>query len=113
MKIKAKDSEVIIGVNIIVAETICSRLKGLMFDQKMKGDGLLLNPCCSIHTFFMKFAIDAVFLDKKGKVVKILRNLKPWRMSWFYPAAKQVLELKAGALPTTIKEGDELILCLN
>ena len=113
MKIKVKDSEIIIGEKIIVAKNIFSRLKGLMFERKMKGDGLLLDPCYSIHTFFMKFSIDAVFLDKEGKVVKILRDLKPWRMSWYYPGAKQVLELKAGDLPSTIKEGDMLELCSN
>ena len=113
MQVKVKDKGIIIGNKVLTAENIFSRLKGLMFIKDMKGDGLLINPCNSIHTFFMKFAIDVVFIDKNRKVVKILRNLKPWRISWFYPKAQQVLELKAGTLPSHLKEGDTLILCTN
>ncbi|MCY4524936.1 MAG: DUF192 domain-containing protein [Halobacteriovoraceae bacterium] len=113
MRIKEKNQEIIIGEKIHTAEDIFSRIKGLMFRKDITGDGLLIRPCCSIHTFFMKFPIDAVFLDKSGKIIKILKNLRPWRISWFYPKANQVLELKAGTLPPAIKEGDVLILCSN
>lgn len=53
-------------------------------------------PCNGIHTFFMRFPIDAVFMDKKGSVVKIYKNLPPWRVTWNYWKVSQVLELDAG-----------------
>src|SRR5271168_3196987 len=56
------------------------------------GGGLSIIPCPTIHTFFMKFAIDVLFLDKRLKVVRILENMKPWRLSpWVY-SAHSVLE---------------------
>ena len=57
--------------------------------------GLLLRPAGSIHTFFMRFAIDAVFLDRRDVVVAIQRDLPPWRVA-SCRGAKAVLELRAG-----------------
>lgn len=113
MRVKLKNSDVIIGKDIRLADSFFFRLKGLMFDKEIKGDGLLIRPCRSIHTFFMNFPIDAVFLDADGKVIKILRKLKAWRITPFYFKARQVLELPDGGLSPSIKEGDYLIICLN
>ena len=72
------------------------------------GAGLWIVPCPTIHTFFMKFAIDVVFLDKKLKVVKIMENMKPWRLSpWVY-SAHSVLELSGGVLKGALSVGDQL-----
>jgi uncharacterized membrane protein (UPF0127 family) len=68
-------------------------------------DGLLLDPGRSIHTFFMRYPLDIVFMSRKGKVIKIIRNMQPWRMTWIYFSADIVLELPAGKLPLEIKEG--------
>ena len=74
------------------------------------GRGLHLVPCTSIHTFFMKIAIDALFLDEKLDVVDVYHALKPWRMSRFYPSARSVLELPAGtALSSGTQTGDRLV----
>ena len=56
----------------------------------------------------MKFSIDAVFLDKKMKVVAIIDSMKPWRFSKWHISAKSVLELKAGIVLGKISKGDEL-----
>jgi uncharacterized membrane protein (UPF0127 family) len=56
---------------------------------------LLLEPTFSIHTFFMRFAIDAVFLDREGEVVDVVSRLKPWRAATRF-RARAVLELAAG-----------------
>ena len=111
MKVVWKD--IVVGENISLAKSFYSRLKGLMFQKEMNGDGLLIDPCRSIHTFFMCFSIDVAFLDKKGTIVKIIRNLPPWRMTSFYISADQVLELKSGQIPSNVKEGDRFILCSN
>ena len=98
-----------------IAQNFFHRLKGLMFDQKMEAfDGLLITRCNSIHTFFMNFNIDVIFLDKEYRIVKIKRDIKPWRMSPFYFSASSVLELKGGTLSNEIRENDQLeVICLN
>ena len=81
-----KNGELIAG-RIERADTFWSRLCGLMGRKQLAAQtGLLLEPCPQIHTCFMRFAIDVVFLDGQNRVVAVLENLKPWRMSRFYSA---------------------------
>ena len=86
------------------------RLVGLMGQRELPvGHGLHIVPCNSIHTFFMRIPIDALFLDKQGKVVKLLGALVPWRMTSVYFDAHSVLELPAGvAAASGTDEGDQL-----
>jgi uncharacterized protein len=93
------------------AGTFLERFKGLMGVTELPmGQGLHLRPCTSIHTFFMKIAIDALFLDEALGVVDVYHALKPWRMSRFYPSARSVLELPAGtALSSGTQAGDRLV----
>ena len=107
-KIMDKSNRVI-AEKVRIADSMGSRLMGLMFIKEMKGfDGLMLEPCNSVHNCFMRFSTDVIFLNRENKIVKILRNFKPWRFSWVYFKSKKVLELKAGTLPADIKEGDVL-----
>ena len=93
-----------------VASTLSSRMIGLLNRKKLeKGESLLIEPCNSIHTFFMRFNIDAVFLDKNFKVIKIFRNLPPWRLTLPYMKVRCVLEAAGNSL-SMIKEGDQLEL---
>lgn len=86
-----------------------ARMKGLMFRDSLEGrDGLLIRPCNSIHTFFMRFPIDVVFMCREGKVLKIVRNLPPWRLTNLVWGAWSVLEMSAGALPADVAVGDRL-----
>lgn len=84
----------ICGVRAEVAETLAERTKGLIGrDSLPPGTGLLIKRCNCIHTFFMRFAIDATFLDGEGRVVRIVRNIRPWRLwVWGGWRARQVLE---------------------
>jgi len=66
-----------------------------------EGEGLLLTSCQSIHMFGMKFAIDALFLDKNGVVVGILEDFAPGKMSRIFSRAKTCLELPAGTIKKT------------
>lgn len=99
----------------LIADSFFLRAKGLMFAKDLNPyDAMLITPCNSIHTFFMNFDLDVVFLNKKNHVVKIIRHLKPWRMTRPYFKASQVLELKAGTLALDLKEGDQLErVCIN
>jgi uncharacterized membrane protein (UPF0127 family) len=111
--IKCKDFEICKEAKI--AESFFSRLVGLMFQEKMDGfDGLLITQCNSIHTFFMQYSLDLVFLDKNYKVVKVLENKSPWRMSLMYFSATQVLEVVAGTLKGRVSKGDQLeLVCIS
>ena len=74
-----------------------SRRRGLLGRDKLdEGAALIIAPCSSIHTFFMRFAIDAVFLDRDFRVLAIDRALGPGRIAG-RRGARAVLELPAGA----------------
>ena len=61
--------------------------------------------------FFMRYPIDAVFISKRGRVTKVVQNLKPWRVVWWAPGARDCLELRAGAAAESgTQVGDELRL---
>lgn len=115
MKIKRMGDTLIIADEVKVAETFLDRLVGLMFKSEMVGfNALLIKDCRSIHTFFMKYDIDVVFLDREMKVKKIIRKMRPWRMSWIYFTSSQVLEMRAGELSVELSEGDKLeVVCTN
>jgi uncharacterized membrane protein (UPF0127 family) len=82
----------------VVADTLWTRLVGLQCHSRLEaGEGMWITPCNSIHSCFMKFRFDAVFVDKTGKVLHLIRAMKPWRMSRVVLGAQSVLELPAGA----------------
>ena len=79
-----------------VADTVPTRMRGLLGRDGMEpGEGLLIRPTNSVHMFFMRFAIDVVFLDRELVVKKIVEALAPWRMAGCR-GAKAALELPAG-----------------
>ena len=79
-----------------VAKTPVARMIGLLGRSRLEeGEGLWLEPASSIHTAFMRFPIDAVFLDSDRVVVKVAAEVRPWRASAFR-RARAVLELPAG-----------------
>jgi uncharacterized protein len=80
------------------ARSFGARLKGLLGRAALSpGEGLLIEPCSSIHMFFMRFAIDAVFLDADRRVVRLFPHLAPWSATPRVKGARSVLELPAGA----------------
>ena len=92
-----------------VAETPATRMVGLLHDTMLaEGDGLWIVPCNSIHSFWMRFVFDAVFLDKNLRVVHLVREMKPWRLSKMVLSAHSVLELPPGLISKTQTElGDQ------
>ncbi|NLH95766.1 MAG: DUF192 domain-containing protein [Clostridiaceae bacterium] len=92
----------VLAADCKTASTFFARLRGLQFRKRFPpGHGLLLVPCNSIHTFFMRFPIDAVFLDRENRVVHICEGIKPWRVSGMIRSARCVLELPAGTVSAT------------
>ncbi len=91
------------------ATSFAKRLKGLIGRSRFEaGEGLQIAPCNSIHTFFMRFAVDVIFLDGAGRVLRIWPRVRPWR-ALACPDAKSVLELPAGTVERTgTRPADEL-----
>ena len=92
-----------------VADGPITRAVGLLGRSGMEpGEGLWIVPCPMIHTWFMRFSIDVLFLDRGLKVLKVLEDFRPWRLSPLVPSGHSVLELPAGALKGSVREGDLL-----
>jgi uncharacterized membrane protein (UPF0127 family) len=110
MVVKNISRNTLLAEKCILARTFFSRLLGLQFKKNLpSGCGLLITPCKSIHTFFMRFPIDAVFVDKNNTVLHIREGIKPWRVSKVVLDARSVLELPNGAVSATgTKVGDKL-----
>lgn len=99
-----------IAENVEVAKSFWQRLRGLIGRPSWPSHQTLwFDDCNTIHTCFMQFSIDVVFVDKEFKVKKIIQNLKPWR--WVPPVfhAHSVFEFAAGSLSEEkIRVGDQL-----
>jgi len=92
-----------------VADTSEKRRTGLLKHDRLEpGQGLWIVPCESVHSFFMKFAIDLVYLDRNQKVRKVRHRMVPWRLSACL-TAHSILELPAGAVAASgTQAGDQL-----
>jgi uncharacterized membrane protein (UPF0127 family) len=91
------------------ADTSAKRRKGLLGRASLPdGHALWILPCESVHTFWMKFPIDVVYLDRRNRVRKTRGRMRPWRMSMCL-LAHSVLELPAGVIDRTgTRRGDQL-----
>jgi uncharacterized membrane protein (UPF0127 family) len=94
----------------VLADTALTRMKGLLGRRDLpSGKGMLLRPASSVHMAFMRFPIDAVFLDRDLRVVKIADDLRPWRTAGSR-GAKAVLEIPAGEADRRgVRVGDRLL----
>ncbi|HEV2484229.1 MAG TPA: DUF192 domain-containing protein [Terracidiphilus sp.] len=92
-----------------VADSAPKRSKGLLGREGLApGEGLWIVPCESVHTFFMRFSIDLVYLDRKNKIRKVRSAVGPWRMSACL-SAHSVLELPAGMIRSTQTQLGDLL----
>jgi uncharacterized protein len=98
-----------LAARISVAESLSARIRGLLGrDSLPVGEGLLIRPCKGIHTFFMKFPIDVMILDKGNRILKSYSRLSPNRITTVYLKAATVLELPAGTLDQSLSVGDSV-----
>jgi uncharacterized membrane protein (UPF0127 family) len=95
----------------LIADGPFARMRGLLGRKELPGgEGILLRPAGSVHTFFMRFPIDVVFLDRELRVVAIAADVPPWRTRGAR-GAKAVVELPAGeASRRGLAEGDTVVL---
>lgn len=90
-----------LATDLMIAATHWSRLRGLMAtsaDHFPPGSGLWINPSRGIHTFAMRFPIDALYLDHERYVIHIEEGLKPWRVAAIRIEASSILELPVGTV---------------
>jgi hypothetical protein len=101
-----------IARSVARADTFRSRLVGLLGRPVLGPDeGLWIEPCDSIHTFFMPFPIDVAFVDRQGRVLRRLDALRPWRATRLHARARACVELAAGTLARAgVTEGSRLAL---
>lgn len=97
-------------LHIRKTETFFERSKGLLGCENLKeGHGMLITPCNSIHTFFMKIPLDVIYLGKDNRIISMKQNIKPQRLS-MCKSASSVLELMTGQIQlSNLKTGDKLL----
>jgi uncharacterized membrane protein (UPF0127 family) len=103
----------VLAEELEVERSFIGRTAGLMFRSRLDpGHGMWIIPCNGIHMMFMKFAIDAVFLDRKERVKKVFRKLPAWwGVVWFVWGAESVLELPPGSTTDVdLRPGDQILL---
>ena len=92
----------IIAENIIVADSFLKRLKGLMFTKQLSSQsGMLIHPCNSIHTYFMNYTIDVLYLDINNIIIAIDEDMKPGKVGRIVKSATTVVELNSGKVKET------------
>jgi uncharacterized membrane protein (UPF0127 family) len=100
-----------IANDVELAVTSAARRRGLLGrDHLAPTSAMMLSPCWAIHTGFMRFPIDVVFVDRRNRVVRVVHDLVPWRLAGAF-RAHSVIEFAGGSLRTRdLRPGDELSL---
>ncbi len=102
MKIVNKTKNIILADETIIADSPFKRMQGLLGKKGLKaGEALIIKPCNSIHTFFMRFAIDVLFVNKDNRIVKAISGLRPFRLTGIYYHSVFAVELTAGIIRST------------
>ena len=110
MKIKNLSRGTILAERVVFCRTLKSRLVGLINRPFLEsGSALVLPRCNSIHTLFMRFSIDVLFLDERGKVVGKIETMAPFRISPLFWQARQAIELPANTLENTATSIGDII----
>lgn len=107
-----KSKETFLSFRVTVADSVLSRLVGLLGKRSLKPDGgVWIVPANSIHTIGMLFPFDLVMIDKNFRVVRVKEMVRPFRIVWPKLRAESVLELPAHTIFRSRTEvGDELMI---
>ncbi|HET7034789.1 MAG TPA: DUF192 domain-containing protein [Thermomicrobiaceae bacterium] len=101
-----------LGDRVAVARSFLSRGRGLMFRRFLApGSGLVIEPCSSIHTMWMRFPIDVLYMSREHEVLRADSAMAPWRIGPLRPHSRYVVELPAGVIRASgTQAGDRLRL---
>ncbi len=98
-QLEIRDTGRIVVQRLAIADRFWSRFCGLQFRRSLApGDGILLAPCASIHTMWMRFPIDVAMLDREGRTLAVRQAIRPWRLVFAPRGTHAVLEVSAGTL---------------
>ena len=110
MKIYNSSKNNLIAGDVKLADNLFSRTIGLLSKKSLsEGEGLVIKPCCSIHTFFMRFEIDVLFVNKKNEIIALYENVKPWRILPIHLTSHYVIELPARTITAKEVEKGDLV----
>ncbi|MBP9855480.1 MAG: DUF192 domain-containing protein [Candidatus Omnitrophica bacterium] len=111
MIILNRSKNAVIANKAQMADTFPSRMTGLLKHKELaQNEALIITRCNSIHMFFMKFAIDVIFINKANKVVGLVKNIQPNHLSPIYWSATKAIELPVGIISSTHTElGDDIL----
>jgi len=102
MKITNITRNAVLADKALVADSLLLRIKGLLGKKELKsGEALVIKPCNSIHTMFMQFNIDVLFVSKDNRVVKVISSLRPFRLTRTYFSAHLTIELPSGIIESS------------
>ena len=112
VRVKNLTKGTVVAERCRVASSVVDRTVGLLATAEVApGEGLWIERSPSIHMFFMRYPIDAVFVAADGRVTKVVENLRPWRVVWWAPGARDCLELPVGAVAASgTRVGDQIRL---
>tara|TARA_B100001248_G_scaffold262695_1_gene261024 strand:- start:12752 stop:13093 length:342 start_codon:yes stop_codon:yes gene_type:complete len=109
MKLMIQDKNIELANKVSVADSLVKRCMGLMGKKELdQQECLWIKSCNQIHTHFMRFAIDAVFVNKDMQVLKVKTDIKPWRFTLPVLGADSVFEFNAQKIGMKVQEGDYL-----
>ncbi len=109
-KVTNRRHNLVVASHVEIAYRLWERMRGLLGRTSLPpGHGLWIDPCRSIHTFFMRFPIDAVFLGRNREVLRVYRDLKPFRLTRCVAGARAVLELPSGTLKEDLVQTGDLL----
>lgn len=109
--VKNLTQNAVLAHEVRLADRFFSRLRGLLGDKSLSpGKGLIIYPCKQIHSAFMRFSFDALFLDPDFYVLHVEKNIAPFKISPLIRSAWMVIELPAGIIEKTgTEKGDRIV----
>lgn len=111
MAIINKTKNTVIAEKVVIADKPLKRMKGLLGRRDFRvGEALVIKPCNSIHTFFMRFPIDVLFVDRDNRVIKAISNLKPFRLTAIHFNAALVIELPQATIQSTATQKSDCLI---
>ncbi|MEX2425763.1 MAG: DUF192 domain-containing protein [Thermomicrobiaceae bacterium] len=110
VKVQNITRECLLGDRVREARSFWQRGRGLMFIAGLEpGQGLIIDPCSSIHSFWMRFPIDVLYMDRSGRVVRADQCMRHWRVGPVFTGSKWVIELPPGTIEASgTKAGDQI-----
>lgn len=102
MKVYNATRNLCLADTAIMADTFYTRLKGLLGRPGLPGGWcMVIKPCRSIHTMFMRFPLDVLFVDRRNRVAAVVTDMPPYRFSGTVKSSRMVIEFPAGSLSST------------